>query len=273
METTTESTSLISADLLKQVNELLSGARIEKIESDDQLTASVNLLKQVKRTAADLESERTGRVKPLNDRVKEINDEYKSKGTALSGLAGNLSNKGAEYQHEQQRKADEARLKAEREAEAERRRLADMESKRLEEEERLRNEAIVKQAAADAATNETEKAALREEANTAAAVADIAMAEAVEAAQAVELVEVAPVVVTTIKPSGFKPSYKYSAKISNFRAAMTWIVTAGEWSHIENEAFKKIVQSAIDKVAAYQKDAFVVPGCSLVKDAQIRGKF
>lgn len=269
----TESTSIISVDLLRQVDDLLNGARLERIDTDEQLRASVELLKVAKRTAADLETERKTRVAPLNARLDEINAEYKAKSLPLKGLVDNIAKVGADYQFEQRRKEEEARREAERKAEEERRRLAEIESKRLADEERLRREAEEKIKAAEAATGD-KREELIESANLASSVADTAAQEAVEAAKAIDTVRVdVTSIPKAITPSGFNARVKFGAKVRNYRTAMKWIVDNNEWSAIESEAFKKCVDSAMNKIAANLQDRFNVPGVDKIESSAVRVKF
>ena len=167
---------LISAGLLAQVNDLITGgARIESVTNEEQFQNSVGLLRIVKRTAADLESERKKAVDPLNARVKEINATFKEKSESLDSLARNLQNVGGAYQLELQREADRKRREAEEKAALERRKLAEEENKRLEEEEAKRRAAAAAIEAAEKENDAAKRAELIAQANQANDEADAAL--------------------------------------------------------------------------------------------------
>jgi len=130
--------SIVSTALAKQVEELLSGARIEKIASDEELTNSVNLLSKLKKTRKDLETEKEKNVSPLYEKYLEAHKAYKTKIDALLSLEDNIGNKGAEWQ-----KSERIRIEKEAEAQrqkiaAEKKRLSDIEDAKILEEEKLR---------------------------------------------------------------------------------------------------------------------------------------
>lgn len=269
----TFSTSIISADPLKQVESLVSGGRIEKVENDDQLKLCVATLSTVKRTRADLEAERKAKAKPFDDGKKIIQEEYVPKISLLDDIAKNLDSASGAYQQEQRRKEAEAKRLADEAAEKERRRLAELESKRLEEEERLRREAQAKLDAAENAKNAEERQKLIDEANVSSAAADTAMQQAVEAAKAGEVVVVDTVSIPrAITPLGYKSKVTYSAAVKDYRKAIAWIVENAEWAAIENQKFKDCVDAAMNKIAAYREDKFSVPGCELVTGTKGRVK-
>lgn len=256
-----EHNQLIPAELAGWINELLSGARIEKISSDTELAASVELLKKTKQTLADLKKDKDAKVTPLFAEYKAALAVYTEKIEALESMAKNIGNKGAEYQLELQRAAEAERRRREAEAEAERKRLADIENKRLEEEEALRKAAI-----------ESQKAGDTEQANLNSELADIALTEATDAAEAAQTVQSAPVQ-EAYKPAGFKAKIEYSARLNDCRSFLKWIVDNNEFGYIEGANLTKACESAANKLAKVQQDKFKVPGCSLVETAASRVRY
>jgi hypothetical protein len=269
----TFSTSIISADLLKQVEALVSGSRIEKVETDDQLKLCVATLSTVKRTRADLEAERKTKAKPFDDGKKIIQEEYVPKISLLDDIAGNLDSVSGAYQQKKRKEEAEAKRIADEKAAAEKKRLAELESKKLEDEERLRREAQAKLDAAEQAKNADERQKLIDDANASSAAADTAMQQAVEAAKAGEVIVADTVSIPqTATPMGYKSKVTYSASVSDYRKAIAWIVENAEWAAIENQKFKDCVDSAMNKIAAYREDKFSVPGCELVTGTKGRVK-
>lgn len=269
----TESKELISANLLAQVNDLITGgARIESVTNEEQFQNSVGLLRIVKRTASDLESERKKAVDPLNARVKEINSTFKEKSEALDSLARNLQNVGGAYQLELQREADRKRKEAEEKAALERRKLAEEENKRLEEEEAKRRAAAAAIEAAEKENDAAKRAELIAHANQANDEADAALKAATTAAVAVDAVKVQNIA-DAPKRRGFSAKIVHSANVTDVRAALKAIVDGGEWGYIESAALTKCVESACNKIATRQGEKFNWPGCSLVSAADARVRY
>lgn len=262
-------TDLIPSNLVAQVAELLGGATIEKISTPDELNHSVELIKLSKRTIADLKTTKDSAdcdVVIYRNKYQSALAEFTTRIEALEALNKNLSRVGSEYLMEEQRKERAAREAAERAELAERKRLAEIENQKLIEEDRLRREAQEKAAAAEREQDAAKRAVLIEQANTAAACADIMQAEVFQVAEQQQVVQAA-YVPSAPKVFGFKAKMVYTAEITDYRKAMTWIVENHEWGTIENETFNKCVQSAINKVAKNKQKFFAVPGCRLVETA------
>jgi DNA repair exonuclease SbcCD ATPase subunit len=140
---------LISAILIKQVEELLNGGRLEKISNNEELENSVKLLSQCKKVRKDFEVEGEKLVAPKREAYQTVQKAVKEKVDALKSLEDNLGNKGAEFQKlERERLAKEQKDRDEKAA-AERKRLAAIEDAKIAEEEELRAKSDEKLASVD----------------------------------------------------------------------------------------------------------------------------
>lgn len=292
--------SIISTEILNQINELLfDGAKIEKITSDAELANSVALKETAKRVRLDTEIEKEKVVTPLMDVYVTARDEYSDKIKALKELEKNIANKGGDYQADKQKKidAENERLRIEEQKRIEC--LLKIEQDRIAEEESLRKEANDKLDSVDLMKSEVVRltelglakkelymsetdnvkrqtlllemnslresvnelgakiTALTSEATTAHEVADIAIDEAVQAAQ--QVYEALPV--QQVQMTGPKVKEKYSAVVTDFRAALKYLVDNGEWAYLEGTVkFREVVQSACDKMASSLQKNYKVTG-------------
>jgi hypothetical protein len=253
-----DGTDLISNTLREQVNFLLAGGKIEKVSNDSELDACLTLQKRAKEALRQLEVERTEKVKPLNDHVKEINNHFKMITEPIDTVVRNCSQVGGAYQIEKKRIADEAKRIADQAAELERKRLAQLESDRIAEEERLRNEA-----------KQAEAAGNIELANEAHAIADLVAQDAVSAAIAAQ--DVKPVDVARVTtPQGVKADYVYSAELTDGRAVLRWIVENSEYGYFEGAALTKVLEAGLNKIAKIRRETFLVPGARKVETPYMR---
>lgn len=124
-------------------------AMVESFEVNDATTyeLAADELTSIKRKAAQLDDQRKAITKPIDEAKKAVMDLFRGPLELLTKAEGILKGKMLTFQQEEQRKATEARLAAERAAQAERDRLA-AEAAKLVAEGR-QGEAVVKQAVAE----------------------------------------------------------------------------------------------------------------------------
>jgi hypothetical protein len=124
-------------------------AMVEGFEVNDGATyeLAAEELTGIKRRAAALDEQRKSITKPLDDAKKAVMDLFRGPLDLLTRAEGILKGKMLTYQQEEQRKANEARIAAERAAQAERDRLA-AEAAKLEAAGRA-GEAVVQRAVAE----------------------------------------------------------------------------------------------------------------------------
>jgi hypothetical protein len=118
---------------------------VEAFDVTDDVTygLAADELKDIKARAAKLDEQRKSITKPMDDAKKAVMDLFRAPLAVLEQAEGIIKGKMLTYSQEQQRKAREAQLAAERAAQAERDRLA-AEAKALEEQGKS-GEAAVKQ--------------------------------------------------------------------------------------------------------------------------------
>lgn len=119
----------------------LTSANSLVIDSHEMYQIAGEDLSNIKRRQKDLEEQRTGIVKPLNEAVKRINDMFRAPMDFLTQAEGILKRRMLAYTDEQERKrrVEEAKLRAEAERRAAEER-ARIESQRRADQERLRIE-------------------------------------------------------------------------------------------------------------------------------------
>lgn len=140
---------LISSILMKQVEELLNGGRLEKISNNEEFENSIRMLSQTKKVRKDFEVESEKLIAPKREAYQLVQKAAKAKIDALLSLEDNFGNKGAEFQKsERERLAREQRERDEKAA-AERKRLAAIEDAKIAEEEELRARSDEKLAGVD----------------------------------------------------------------------------------------------------------------------------
>jgi hypothetical protein len=124
-------------------------AMVESFEVNDATTyeLAADELTTIKRKASQLDDQRKAITKPLDDAKKAVMDLFRGPLDLLTRAEGILKGKMLTYQQEEQRKATEARLSAERAAQEERKRL-EAEAAQLVAAGR-HGEAVVKQAVAE----------------------------------------------------------------------------------------------------------------------------
>jgi colicin import membrane protein len=119
----------------------LDSANSMVIDSHEMYQIAGEDLANIKRRQKELEEQRTGIVKPLNEAVKRINDMFRAPMEFLTQAEGILKRRMLTYTEEQERKrrAEEAKLRAEAERRAAEERTR-LEAQRRADEERARIE-------------------------------------------------------------------------------------------------------------------------------------
>lgn len=149
--------TIIPAVLLRDANDLISGARITVIENDTQCDNIVALGKSAKSVRIELEKQGKANVDPLYKAYKEAQSFVADKVEALKRVEKNISDVTGKYQFEKQERARKEQLRLIEEAKQKQIALADAQNARIADEEALREEALSKLADADALFAEMEK--------------------------------------------------------------------------------------------------------------------
>ena len=230
---------LIPADTQKLIEEALEylGSITEiTISNDAEYEATLEVCKTVKQRYNSLEAERKKLVKPLNDEIKEINNEFKVVTSKLDSFEKTSKQAASVYFNKQEQLRIEQQKKLEAEA-AEQRRKAE-EKARIEAEKVAKYEAEGRQKLAD-------EARARE-----------------EAAQAKAVQTVAPVIETK-KPSGasFRKVWKIREENTDIKKAVEYCAA--------NEQFKGFLiidYKKLEKLCNATKGMVKVPGVDYYED-------
>lgn len=108
-----------SSDTLASVNAYLSAHPV--VQTEAEAKEGARLIKQSKAAEADMESERDGRVRPLNETVAAINSEYRAPKAVLVKVKTELTRRVEDFARaEERRRAAEAAEQRKRAEEAER---------------------------------------------------------------------------------------------------------------------------------------------------------
>ena len=109
----------IGADTVAEASKWLANNPV--IETEDDAREAAKYEKRLKASFDELEAERDGKVRPLNDQVKAINEEYKSAQKPITEARNAVKNRLTAYAlEEEQKRLAEARKLAALAAEAER---------------------------------------------------------------------------------------------------------------------------------------------------------
>ncbi len=264
--------------LTKRASSLTKIAERMVIDSPAMLGAAGDDLVSVKSLQKKLEEQRDSEVRPLNSKVKEINDEYREPKQWLADAESVLKQKIMQYQEEQARIAAEAQRKADELARIERQRLhaeaqaqqeeanrqflaaRKLEAERQAAEQRAKDaEAAGNAKAAEAARAEAQAAI---EAKAAAEVkADEATDAAATTAMTAEIVTAPAIVSQARKVAGLSTSRTWKARVENLGLLLAFIA-----DHPECHDWVDVKMTPLNGMAKALKDNMQVPGVVAYED-------
>lgn len=232
-----------SAALATTAQRALDGARSLIIDSDAMYQVAAEDLAAVKKRAKDLEEQRTGIVKPLNDAVKKINDLFRGPLDFLAQAESTLKRAMLSYQDEQEKKRrqEEARLRAEAEKKAAEER-AKIEAQRKADEERARLETARLEEERQAAIAKGDTVAAAKTEAKIERVAEVAEIKTASAEQQAAAVYVAPVVPTFSAPTvkGVATKGTWKAEVTDKLALVKFVAENPQFLHLLDPAQKEI---------------------------------
>lgn len=267
----------------------------------DITTAEINQyasedLKNIKTLQKRLEDQRDSEVRPLNTKVKEINEEYRAPKDWLAEAESILKSKILGWTTEQQRLAAEEQRKADAAARQERARLeaearakqeeADRlaQAQRLAEAEQRHAETAQREAQedADAAAKAGDREAARlafaaiekadqervaaEAAQSAARIAQEQAQEQANAAEMTALVTTAPVIIAS-KVSGISTSAPWRARITDKAALLKYIS-----EHPETLAWVDVKMTPLNNLAKALQKTMAIPGVEAFPEPRISAR-
>lgn len=221
----------------------LDSARAMVIDSDAMYQCAAEDLAAIKKRAKDLEEQRTGIVKPLNEAVKRINDLFRAPLDFLAQAESAIKRGMLTHQDEQEKKRrqEEARLRAEAEKKAaEERARIEAQRKADEERARLETEKLEAERQASLAKGDTVAAAKTEaKIERVAEVAEIKAASTEEQSAAVY---VAPVVSSISAPTvkGVATKGTWKGEVDDKLAMVKFIAEHPQFLHLLDPAQKEI---------------------------------
>lgn len=104
------------SQLIASVRQICDAASSVVILSAADMRDASDLVKVIKTRWKEIDEERTGIVKPINDSVKRINDRFREILAPLTDAEAAVKRQMLTFQQEENRKAEEARREAERKA-------------------------------------------------------------------------------------------------------------------------------------------------------------
>nr|WP_297502587.1 hypothetical protein [Ferrovum sp.] len=229
--------------LTETAQRFLASANSLIIDSNEMYQAAADDLASVKKRKNDLEEQRTGIVKPLNEAVKKVNDLFRAPMEFLTQAEAVLKHRMIGYTTEQDRlkRIEEAKLRAEAEKRAneertrlEAQRRADEERSRIEREklEAAKTEALEAGNAVQAAKIEARVEGLAEE---------LAI-KADSIAEQVSMVSTAPVVPAFSTPTikGVSARGIWKAEVTNKLALVQFVAANPQYLNLLEPATKEL---------------------------------
>lgn len=219
-----------------------------EIDSPEMYTAAGNELKRIKTRIKDNEEARKALVKPLNDHVKFINDQFREPVNLLKKAEQIIKKSILAYDQEQERIRREQQRKAEEAARAE--------------EERLRKEAEEKAAKARAEAEEKRKAAQKAEDQAAQqkAAEEAAQAE-LQAQEAEEQASMKPHVHVPVMAND-------SPKVKGISKRKVWKARVVDFSKLPDD-YKVANEKALGALARSTQGSMNIPGVEFYADETI----
>lgn len=221
----------------------LDSARSMVIDSDAMYQCAAEDLAAVKKRAKDLEEQRTGIVKPLNEAVKRINDLFRAPLDFLTQAESTIKRSMLTYQDEQEKKRrqEEARLRAEAEKKAAEER-ARIEAQRKADEERARLETEKLEAERQAALTKGDTVAAAKIEAKVEKVAEVAEIKAASSEQQAAAVFVAPVAATIVAPTvkGVATKSVWKAEVENKLLLVQFVAANPQFLNLLDPATKEL---------------------------------
>lgn len=227
------------------------------IDSDEMFGEAGEELRRIKAKTKELDEQRDGLVRPLNETVKKINDLFRGPLRMLEQGEGALKSKMIGYQTEQERIAAEARRAAEAEARKERERIA---AEAAAAQARAEAEAteLRRQAAEAKAAGDTESAAAL--ASTAESRTEAAAAVVMEAEVAVTAVHTA-VVPAPARVSGIATRSTWKAEVTDKAKVVAFIAANPQFLNVLD-----VNQSALNQLAKAMKAELPIDGVRVYEE-------
>lgn len=248
--------------LMKRTSNATSSAEALEIDSPEMYEWAMDLLKKIKKEISDLDTERKGITKKLDDAKKAIMDHFRKPIEAFEKAEAIIKRKGIDYNREQERIRAEKQKAIDDAAKAERQRIENEAAQREDAARKEREEALKKadEAIAQGKHAEAEVITRRAQEKVETVAADnqtqLALAQTITA-PAIE--EKAPEV------KGISMVKEYRGECYNSHALFAHCAI-----HLSDQNLFTLNQSALNARARSNKDQFNLPGCRLVVEDNMR---
>lgn len=260
-----------SAAITGAAERSLNNANSMVIDSPEMYQVAADDLSAVKRKQKELEEQRTGIVKPLNEAVKRVNDLFRSPMEFLTKAEGVLKIRMLTYQNEQERKRQEeaARIRREQEERAAQERRRIEEQRRADEERaRIETERLEQEKATALAAGDTVKASkIEAKIETVTEVVEIKNDTAQDLTALVSVSPVAQSVAEVPKVKGVSTRTVFKTRLTNRAEAQKFCA--------DNAMFQELFvydEKAANKLAAALKGNMPIPGIEVYEDQIISSR-
>jgi DNA repair exonuclease SbcCD ATPase subunit len=251
------------AALASSAERTLSIVQDFKIDSDTMYGIAADELSAIKRKTKELEAQRVGITKPLDEAKKNVMDLFRRPLEVLAQAEATLKRAMIGYQDEQERlrKAEQARLEAA--ARAERERLEGEARALREEAERLAAEAAAAQAAANSNTTAESVVAAAQ----AAAKASEASIQAQVTAEVATMVVAPAAEISAPKVAGISTRGTWKAEVTDKMALIRFVAANPQFASLLDAN-----QSAINQMAKAMKSTMAIDGVRAYEDKSIAAR-
>ncbi len=250
--------------LNKSAEAFLASARAMTITSQSMYGMAANELQAIKAKTKDLDEQRTGIVKPLNEAVKRINDLFRAPLDFLGQAERVIKNTMITFNDQQEAIRREEERKAQAIAEAERARLASLAAqaaaKAREEEARIRQEAADAAAAGDAAM----AAKLESKAESTAAKFE---QKAEDLRESAAMVQAAPIATIATKTAGISSRGVWKGEVIDKMALIKYVAANPQFANLIEPNDK-----AINAMAKALKENLNVDGVRVWEEKTIAAR-
>lgn len=232
-----------SAALATTAQRALDNARSMVIDSDAMYQCAAEDLSGIKKKYKDLDEQRTGIVRPLNDAVRRVNELFREPLDFLTQAESTIKRAMLTYQDEQEKKRrqEEARLRAEAEKKAAEER-ARIEAQRKADEERARLETARLEEERQAAIAKGDTVAAAKTEAKIERVAEVAEIKDASAEQQAAAVYIAPVVPTFAAPTvkGVATKGTWKGEVTDKLALVKFVAANPQFLNLLDPATKEI---------------------------------
>jgi len=246
-----------------EVSAFISSKAIAKIVDQTTFDHAIEVAKEARKRAKELEAERISITGPLNQSLSRINALFKPQIAKYEAFDKGLNRLCNTYTQEQEAIRLEQQRKADEEARKERERIEAQARAQREKEAAHKREAEEAERKAKEAANEAERATLQAEADKKRRQAEAAAAKA-ETKEAVAQTVVAPVIEKKVETRGQYGVERWTAQVKDKAEFVRWALGSSMLEYLT------VNESLLNKEAQATKGARQWPGVAVTKSVEAR---